>query len=115
MSYLRQIRDVQVQADKLISENVSMSDLEAFDRYSLELKNFLLERVVEADILQAVREIPSVETSVKPESFFQFFLSLISSLVRGGLESKATIEAKESVRDVRNKYASIEFLMRGRE
>jgi hypothetical protein len=56
----RQLKDIQFQAERLINERPSIEDIEAFDRYNEELKNYLLNNLNDPELLQRVRQIPRV-------------------------------------------------------
>lgn len=102
-SILRQIKDIQVQAERLLN-NASPEDYQDFARYSKEIKTFLMENVDEEMILKFVREIPEPDASFGSKSGNSWFFNL--SFVN---ESRKSTD-KQQLRNIRDKYASIEFL-----
>lgn len=61
MSILRQLKDIQVQANKLDAENSDIEDFRSFAKYNDELKSFLLANEPDAFTLNLINEIPDLE------------------------------------------------------
>lgn len=114
----RQLKDIQVQADRLISGDHSSEDLENFGNYSNELKNYLIENISDDFILEKLNEIPNIDdfdTITKTTTGIGF---TILAVITFGIsvsylrEQKRNTEMMNNVRDIRGKYGSIEFLLK---
>ena len=112
---LRQIADVQQQAERLISTNAEQHEIEDFSKYNEEIKSYLLENVKDNFILKRINEIPSINFNTL--EIKDNFLILIFSIFSGGLAAyyrriERTKEALAVVREIRGKYASAEFMLK---
>jgi hypothetical protein len=63
-SPLRQIQDIQVQAERLISNKANLDQIAEFSKYSDEIKFYLMENIDDEEILSYVRDIPIFEIDV---------------------------------------------------
>ncbi len=114
-SILRQVTDIQVQADRLIKEKVSLEQIEQFGQYSDEIKTFLLNHIEDEFILNYINEIPNLDLSAESKTtgiidlLAMFFGGIGGSYYR---EKRKIDSAKESIKDIRNKYASSEFMLK---
>jgi hypothetical protein len=112
---LRQITDIQIQADKITATPPNSSEIIDFERYNEEIKTYLIQNVKDDFILSYVREIPCV-----PIEDLEGNTSLLASLMglfSGGLgfniqHMKKLERAKEAIAIIKGKYASIEFLLK---
>lgn len=120
---VRQLTDIQHQAKKLLSGNPDESELEAFARYNVELKQFLLQNIDDRVIRNEVNTIPDVlDVEVNPGHFpvlITAFLALVtlgvSILLLTYLENTRVKRLIiEKVGEARSKYANVEFLIRSR-
>ena len=114
-SILRQITDIQVQADRLIKEKVNIEQIEQFGQYSDEIKTFLLAHINDEFILNYIHKIPDLDLNTENKNFG--IISLLAILFGGAngsyyTEKQKIDNAKESIRDIRNKYASAEFMLK---
>ena len=111
---LRQIKDIQVQASRLIEERIAIEDLEAFFDYSNQLKSFLTTNLQEEFILKYVHELPELNLELVETN--KSLLMKLLSLFAGGSGSLSSDrinvdEALDHLRFVKGKYASIELLL----
>ncbi|MEK6153113.1 hypothetical protein WIW50_07630 [Flavobacteriaceae bacterium 3-367] len=112
---LRQVTDIQVQADQLIKNNADLTEIANFAQYSHELKKYLHEHVKDDFILNLINEIPILDLD-EPDEETGFFDSLLYFF--GGLfgmyslEQKRKNEALNTIRDIKGKYASAEFMLK---
>ena len=60
ISISRQIRDIQVQADRLISNKASLDQMEEFAQYNDETKSFLISHIDDEFIMKYILEIPDL-------------------------------------------------------
>src|SRR5688500_15875655 len=88
---LRQIKDLQVQAEHLIKVKPipTLEELEAYSKYSEETRSFLLAHVDETMILEHVKQIPNIERvwneSVVSKEVAKSMMESIVSLFVGGM------------------------------
>ena len=110
----RQIIDIQMQAERILKEKVSLEDIDQFNSYNEEIKNYLLGLIKDKFIIDRVLEIPNLNLdSDSPNTSFSF-LSFLSFLVGGSIskERSKVEEAKYIIRDIKDKYASLEFILK---
>ncbi len=114
-SILRQVTDIQVQADRLIKEKVSLEQISQFAQYSDEIKSFLLSIIKDDFVLNYINEIPdlNLEEEIKPSGVIGI-LALIFGGIGGSYynEKRKIDNAKNNIREIRNKYASAEFMLK---
>ncbi|MRH99199.1 hypothetical protein GH721_01520 [Kriegella sp. EG-1] len=113
---LRQITDIQVQADRLIKGQGDLTDMENFGRYSLELKTFLTENIQDNFILKYDNQIPTLDLDEESEITDGFIYSILyffdGILGVYSLEQKKKAKAINVIRDIKGKYASAEFMLK---
>ncbi|WP_282079645.1 hypothetical protein [Aquimarina algiphila] len=114
-SILRQVTDIQLQADRLIKEKVSLEQISQFAQYSDEIKSFLLSIIKDDFVLNYINEIPdlNLEEEIKPSGVIGI-LALIFGGIGGSYynEKRKIDNAKNNIREIRNKYASAEFMLK---
>lgn len=113
----RQIKDIQVQADRIINDRPALENIYEFGNYSKQIKKYLLQNVKDKMILDYVLQIPDVEEELDTGSFSTGFLNTLIFITAGWLlmyfrERRKVEHGKDIVRDIRGKYASIEFLLK---
>lgn len=112
---LRQITDLQVQADRLINEKTNLEEIEQFSKYSREIKTFLLQAVNDDFVKKYVLEIPDLDlNSTKVSSNAKSIVAIRLGGIGGSYyrEKQKVDEALDTVTDIRNKYASAEFMLK---
>lgn len=115
---LRQIKDIQVQAERLISNKANLNEIREFSNYSKEIKLFLIENIGNHFILSKVHEIPEIQiqdsTSTKEisKNVFGYFFGVFGGLIYLLKSNKKQDEAINFVRDVKGKYGTLEFLLK---
>ncbi len=113
---LRQITDIQVQADRLIKGQADLTEIEDFAKYSYELRTYLTTNIKDDFILKYVNEIPILDLDAESENADGFLESLLYFF--GGLfgayslEQKKQAEALDVIRNIKGKYASAEFMLK---
>ena len=112
---LRQITDIQIQADKITANASNATEIADFARYNEEIKAYLIQHVKDEFMLNYVREIPCVP--IEDIEGNTSFLATVLGLFSGGLgfniqQMKRLERAKEVVSILKGKYASIEFLLK---
>lgn len=111
---LRQIRDIQVQGDRLISNTDSFSEIEDFIQYSEEIKSVLLEQVKDDFTLKHVASIPNFDSI---ETTGTNVLVATLGIFAGGIgayfrEKQKVNNGLALVREIKDKYSSLEFLLK---
>ncbi|NER12804.1 hypothetical protein GWK08_05090 [Leptobacterium flavescens] len=112
---LRQIKDIQVQADRLIRNNADLTEIEHFSDYSTEIRNCLLKNITDKTILDHIESIPDLKIDEYVES--DGGNGILGSIINffGGAYASEKWKSESSlsiVRDIKAKYASLEFLLR---
>lgn len=114
-SILRQVKDLQAQADRLIKSKGNIPEIEAFAQFNDEVKKMLLIQVNDEFVLNYIKTIPSLDLdSIEAKS--NFFIVLLS-LFFGGLgaaysEQDRINKALSVVREISDKYASYEMMIK---
>lgn len=112
---IRQVTDIQVQADRLIKNKADLTEIANFAKYSHELKNYLHTHVKDEFILTLINEIPTLDLDEPDEetgfadSLLYFFGGLFGMY---SLEQKRKNKALNTIRDIKGKYASAEFMLK---
>jgi hypothetical protein len=113
----RQIKDIQVRAERLMNGSPSIEDIEEFHRYNEELKRYLLDHLEETELRQRAYEIPTIleesDPQVAARGIVSAILSLSVSWITTYFNDRQRVEnSKEAIRTARAQYASIEFFIR---
>lgn len=113
---MRQVKDIQVQAERLIQTNAAIEDLEEFNDYNIELKTYLLATITDPMVLTFIQEIPDKlinhKEIVRQRVWFAALTFLFSGLIALYTQRVEQQDAISTVREIRGKYASIEFLLK---
>lgn len=115
MNILRQLLDIQLQAERLIQSDADIHEFGMFSSYSEEIKEYLLSTVDEEMILKYVNEIPLLDmNNLELKGTAEGAIAMWVSGLAGYFFREYRIKkaAKEITRDIRAKYGSIEFLMK---
>ncbi|MFD2724898.1 hypothetical protein [Hyunsoonleella rubra] len=111
---IRQIVDIQAQAERLVKSNAEMTEIEQFAQYNREIKSFLLKNIDDGFVLNFVKDIPDLE--IEEIETKTGIISVLLSLFVGGIalynEKQKSQKALKIVRDIRGKYASAEFMLK---
>lgn len=109
---LRQVKDIQYQADKILNGKPSITDVKNFGKYSQEIKKSLIETVDIPMVIELINDIP--EFDIPDFDVRTGFLALILPKFFGPwyYENSVVEEAKSDVRIALGKYASIEFILK---
>jgi|GEM_PF-3476726 len=112
---LRQLKDIQAQADKIITGENSDETIETFARYSTELKSYILTHVESDHVKSFALELPEIDFSPSGVRLWQYLIIPFVppwwlTLYKEYQEKKETIQ---EIGIVRGKYATLELLVRG--
>lgn len=106
----RQLKDVQVQADRVLNGEHSAENIEQFARYSQELKKYALDKFRGTPAEEKLHELPEIHFLRNKITIGHVVLfSWMALLAR---ERRARNESLHEIREARNKYASLEFVIR---
>jgi hypothetical protein len=115
---IRQVRDIQVQADKIIrgGEN-SPENIESFSRYSGELKQYIFQHVNAPEIQDLATQLTEIEYDRVEFHLWQIVLMPFMpiwwlSIYR---DHQAKAKATQEIGELRGKYATLELLLKGLE
>jgi hypothetical protein len=112
---LRQLKDVQAQANKILSGDDSEEAIENFSKYSIEMKSYILKNVESQEIKSYMAELPEIKYSASKVKLWEYFVLFILptwwiTLYRN---YQAKSKAKEEINIVKGKYATLELLIKG--
>lgn len=113
----RQIKDIQFRAERLINGSPTMDDIEEFDQYNEELKRYLITNLSDLELIERVNQIPRVleesNSQVVTRGVFSAFFAMFASGLVTYFQERHQIEnCKDSIREIRGAYATIEFFTR---
>jgi len=114
-SIIRQVKDLQAQAERLIRTGGNMPEIEAFANYNEEIKTFLLNTIQDEFVLNYIKTIPSIDIdAIETKSGIR---SIALGLFFGGTSTiyheKNKIEsALKQIKDISNKYSSYEIMIK---
>ena len=114
-SIIRQIVDLQAQAERLIQSGGNMPEIETFAEYNEEVKAYLLSNIDDEFILNYVRQIPSLNLDQieGKAGLLTVFLSVFSgTLSTHGRERDKIERALKEIKYISDKYASYEMMIR---
>jgi len=108
---IRQVKDVQAQADQILKGNKSDEAIENFARYSEEMKAFIRKNIPSEEILAYLKDITPVHYTKAKISIWQYFVfpSWWLSLYK---EYNAKNQVLDEIREVQHKYANLELLLK---
>ena len=108
---LRQLKDIQNQADQLLKGRPGIVEVQNFIKYSDELKKYLVNEVDLEEMSYLINEIPNIQVrKMMPINWITILTpSIFSSWF---YERNIVAEALEDIRIAKSKYASIEFIMK---
>lgn len=109
---LRQLKDIQVQADKIITGDDSDDTIETFARYSGELKKYISKNVESPEIKSYLAQLPIIDYKKAGIQFWQY-LMLISWWVALYANYQAKRKTIEDIGIAKSKYATLELIVKG--
>ena len=113
----RQIKDIQFRAERLINGSATIDDIEEFDQYNEELKKYLIDNLTEPELIERVKQIPKILEESNGQLATRgilaaFFAMFVAGLITYFQERQRIENSKQSIREARAAYASIEFSTR---
>lgn len=100
---IRQIVDIQAQAERLVRTQADTNQIEQFSRYNDEIKSFLLSNIDDDFVLKYVKEIPDLnldETDYK-SGVFDLLLGVFGGWFALYYQKRKAQKHLETVRDIR--------------
>ena len=111
----RQITDIQAQAERLIRTKANMIEIEQFAQYNDEIKSFLINNIDDEFVLKYVKDIPDLKIN-QIEAKTGIITLLLGFMVGGWSaiyhEKQKERKALKTIRDIKGKYASAEFMLK---
>jgi hypothetical protein len=116
----RQIKDIQVTAERLMSGRPTIEDIEEFDQYNEELKKYLISNLKEPELVERAMQLPKILEEADNQVVARGVLSAALAMFAPGLvtyfQQRARIEnSMNAIREARGAYATIEFFIRNSE
>jgi hypothetical protein len=108
---LRQLKDVQAQADKILTGEDSHETIETFAKYSIELKEYISKNVASFEIKSYLTELPVIKYQRTGIKFWQYMM-LVSWWIAIYMDYQAKNRAIEEIGTAKGKYATLEVLVR---
>jgi hypothetical protein len=109
---LRQLKDIQAQADKILTGEKSNETIETFARYSTELKSYVKKNVESEEIKSFSAVLPEINYSRAEIKLWQYLI-LPSWWITLYKDYQAKNKTIEEINLVRGKYATLELLVKG--
>jgi hypothetical protein len=109
---LRQIKDIQAQADKIVTGENSIEAIENFARYSSELKDYIAKNVKSQEIVIYLNDLPDVNYTRSQIKLWQYLI-LPSWWITLYKDYQAKNRTIQEIGHVRGKYATLELLVKG--
>ncbi|HCS19670.1 MAG TPA: hypothetical protein DIW47_03755 [Bacteroidetes bacterium] len=107
---IRQLRDIQSHADKIVNGDSSSSNIETFSRYSIELVAYVKEKIDTPEILKFIVEIPTINYKKTEIKFWQFLILPLWWLILYK-DYQIRNQAVQEIRHSRGKFATLEVMM----
>jgi hypothetical protein len=109
---LRQLKDIQAQADKIVTGENSNDAIETFSRYSSELKTYIAKNVESAEIKSYLTDLPEINYKRAEVKLWQYLI-LPSWWITLYKDYQAKNRTIEEINAVKGKYATLELLVKG--
>ena len=108
---IRQLKDIQAQADKILTGDNSEESIETFSQYSDELKDFIHTHIEVNEIRAYLSELPEIDYAPKSIQLWQY-LVFPSWWVAMYHDHVARNEAVRDVGIARGKFATLEIMIK---
>ena len=111
---IRQVVDIQAQAERLLKNKPSYEEIEQFSQYNNEIRSFLFNNIDDEFVLNYVKEIPDLDLDkidVKSNIITVILMLFVSPSIASREKDKIE-KALKIIRDIRGKYASAEFMLK---
>ena len=109
---LRQLKDIQAQADKILTGENSDEIIEIFAKYSIELKDYISKNIESPSIKTYLKELPEINYNRTKVKLWQYLILPIWWIALYN-DYQAKNETIEDTQLAKGKYATLEMLVRG--
>lgn len=109
---LRQLKDIQAQADKILTGENSDETIETFAKYSVELKDYISTNIESPTIKSYLKELPEINYNRTKVKLWQYLILPMWWIALYN-DYQAKNETVEDIQSVRGKYATLEMLVKG--
>jgi hypothetical protein len=109
---LRQLKDIQAQADKIVKGEDSNEAIETFAKYAVELKDYISKHVASPEIKEYLAQLPEINYSRSHVKLWQYLI-LPSWWITLYKDYQAKKETVTEINIVKGKYSTLEVLIRG--
>lgn len=112
---LRQLKDIQLQADQLLQPGAELDHIKDFVQYATENKHYLLDNLDEPFITKHVHEVPEInvdQMEVKAGLLVAVVGILFSGLATLIINQRKKRLLETYIREIKGKYGSVEFLLK---
>ena len=111
----RSLKDVQAQADRILSGDKSHEAIRSFAHYSVELKKHIAKNVEDEHIKHYLIQIPDIKHSRTEIKLWQFIICLMLPVLWVSLYQiyKTREKSIAEVRVAGEKYANLEIMLKG--
>jgi hypothetical protein len=104
----------------LINGSPTIEEIQEFDQYNEELKQYLLGNLSEPELVERVKQIPKVleesDGQIATRGLLSAFFAMFASGLVAYFQEKHRIEnSKDAIREARGAYATIEFFTRNND
>jgi len=111
---VRQVIDIQAQANRLVSYGGNMPEIEAFAQYNESIKTYLLEHIEDEFLLKYIRTIPSLDldTIQTKSNIITILLGLFMGASSSIYHEKQKINAAlKEIKQISHKYAGYQVMI----
>lgn len=109
---IRQLKDIQAQAEKITQGENSKETIEAFSRYSVELKEYIAKNIQSQPIVDYLIELPEIEYQRNDIQFWQYIIMPMWWIAEYR-DLKNREYAIEQIQATRGRYATLEIMVKG--
>ncbi|MCX2743465.1 hypothetical protein OO013_06285 [Mangrovivirga sp. M17] len=111
-TFIGKLDTIQFQANQVLKSKPLPAAINAYSRYSKNLKESILEHVKDEEIIEITNEIP--EFTYEPSEIKAWHYIVFPIAIAKNLKNKNRLrQCLDMITDGRNKYSKIEFLIRG--
>jgi len=109
---IRQVKDIQAQAESIVKGNRSDSAIKSFAGYSVKLIDFIDKNIPSDEIKRYLKELPFVTYKPKYSTFWQY-LAWPAWWITLYKDYNSKNKVVEEIKDAQQKYLNLELLLKG--
>jgi len=109
---IRQVKDIQAQAESIVTRNRSDASIKAFAGHSVKLVEFIDKNIPSDEIKRYLKELPFVTYKPKYSTFWQYLVwpAWWITLYK---DYNSKNKVVEEIKDAQKKYENLELLLKG--